>query len=45
MEINSTDRAAMVLELVQKHLRTVVKQVDGAVVERSEDPGSVLVEG
>ena len=35
----------MVFKLVEQALRSVVEQVDAAVVKRCQNPGSVLVEG
>lgn len=35
----------MVLELLNQCLSSVVEQVDGTVVQRSKDPGPVLMEG
>lgn len=44
MEINTTNRACMVIEFFEEHLRSVVKHMNGAIVQRGEDPRAILVE-
>ena len=45
MEINASDGAIMILEFVDKALGAIVEQMNASIMERSEDPGAILMEG
>ena len=44
MEMHATNRPIMLFKLINECLSTVIKKVNGTVMERCQDPWSVLVE-